>query len=473
MLLLGGKMTGSKSRKGAALILSMIFVLIFSALAASIATFSGTNVQISDNQRQANRALVSAQSGLEVMRYYLSGIKVSGSIAPADRLQAVADQLRSKLNSAGTNIVPSYDADASTEKVTVPSVLLDSEAGQAFSAVIIAYGPDYDSLTMDITGTSRTGTSRQVGKKIRVNFNFATIGNTVFDFGIASKGPVEMHGSVEVEGFNNAIEASVYIESEKSNLALEMIGKSSIAGEVKIVNPLAIVALSNASSIYGKTGEDARKHVYIGVPSCDFPTPYPANFEQYVTNTFDPKTNTATNITLENIRIPSGTNPSFSGNVVIRGLTFIEAPNVVRFSGDAQITGIIIGNGDVDSPDAENRIEFLGTVNSYSVSELPDEGFGQLKKEAGTFILAPGFSVCFGGNFQAINGVIAASGVQFFGNAGGIINGSVVNYGQAAMNLDGNTDLVFNRSGIAKNPAGFEPTKVLEFLSSSYSEPSF
>jgi hypothetical protein len=87
--------------------------------------------------------------------------------------------------------------------------------------------------------------------------------------------------------------------------------------------------------------------------------------------------------------------------------------------------------------------------------------------------LAPGFSVCFGGNFQAINGVIAASGVQFFGNAGGTINGSVVNYGQTAMNLDGNTDLVFNRSGIAKNPAGFEPSKVLQFLPASYCEPAF
>lgn len=459
-------MTGIKSRKGAALILSMIFVLIFSALAASIATFSGTNVQISDNQRHANQALVSAQSGLEVMRYHLSGIKVSGTVEPANRLQAIALQLRSKLSSAGiTNIVSSYDA--STKTVTVPSVPLDSKSGQAFNAVI-AYGPDYDSLTMDITGTSR-----QVSKRIRVNFNFATIGNTVFDFGIASKGPVQMQGSVEVEGFNEAIEASVYIESENSNLALEMIGKSSIAGEVKIVNPLASVALSKASSIYGKTGEDARKHVYIGVQPCDFPTPYPANFEQYVTNTFDPKTNTATNITLENIRIPAGTNPSFSGNVVIRGLTFVEAPNVVRFSGNAQITGIIIGNGELDYPAAENRIEFLGTVNSYGVAALPDEGFGQLKKETGTFILAPGFSVRFGGNFQAINGVIAASGVQFFGNAGGTINGSVVNYGQSPMTLQGNTDLVFNRSGLTKNPAGFEPTNVLEFLPSSYSEPSF
>ena len=459
-------MSRIRSRKGAALILSIIFVLIFSALAASIATLSTTNVQVSNNQRHANRALVSAQSGLEVMRYYLSGIKVSGTVAPANRLQAIAAQLQNKLSSSGiTNIVSSYDDSAKT--VTVPSWLLSSESSQAFNAVI-AYGDNYDSLIMDITGTSR-----QVSKRIRVGFNFATFGNTVFDFGIASKGPVRMHGSVEVEGFNEAIEASVYIESENSNLALEMIGKSSIAGEVKIVNPIASVDVSNASSIYGEKGEEALQHVYIGVPPCDFPAPYPANFEQYVANTFDPATDTAANITLENIRIPAGTNPSFSGNVVIRGLVFVEPPNVVRFSGNAQITGIIVGNGDLDNPAAENQIEFLGTVNSYCVSELPDEGFSELKKEAGTFILAPGFGVRFGGNFQTLNGVIAASSIEFFGNAGGTINGSVVNYGQAAMNLDGNTDLVFNRSGIAKNPAGFEPTKVLQFLPTSYCEPAF
>jgi Tfp pilus assembly protein PilX len=455
-----------RSRKGAALILSMMFVLIFSALAASIATFSATNIQVSDNQRQANRALVSAQSGLEVMRYYLSGIKVSGTVAPANRLQSIAAQLQSKLSSAaGTYIAASYDASAKT--VTVPSVLLSSESGQAFNAVI-AYGDDYDSLTMDITGSSG-----QIARKIRTSFNFGTIGSTVFDFGIASKGPVQMHGSVEVEGFNEAIEASVYIESENSNLALEMIGKSSIAGKVSIVNSNAFVDISNASSVYGQKGAAALQHVYIGVPPCDFPTPYPANFEQYIVNTFNPATDTTANITLENIRIPAGVNPSFSGNVVIRGLAFIEAPNIVRFSGNAQITGIIVGKGDLNYPAAENRIEFLGTVNSYGVAALPDEGFSGLKKEAGTFILAPGFGVCFGGNFQAINGVIAASSIEFFGNAGGTINGSVVNYGQTAMNLDGNTDLVFNRSGVAKNPAGFEPTKLLQFLPASYCEPPF
>jgi hypothetical protein len=109
-------------------------------------------------------------------------------------------------------------------------------------------------------------------------------------------------------------------------------------------------------------------------------------------------------------------------------------------------------------------------VDSHSVSELPDQEFSELKQETGTFLLAPGFSVSFGGNFATINGVIAAGGVNFFGNAGGTINGSVVNYAETPMELDGNTDLIFNRSGTDKNPAGFEPSKILTFQPSSYSE---
>jgi hypothetical protein len=43
----------------------MIFVLIFAALAVSMASLSGVNVQISDNQRKVNSALSAAQSGLQ------------------------------------------------------------------------------------------------------------------------------------------------------------------------------------------------------------------------------------------------------------------------------------------------------------------------------------------------------------------------------------------------------------------------
>jgi Tfp pilus assembly protein PilX len=57
------------NHRGAVIIISMIFVLIFSALAVSMATLSSTNVQLASNQHKVNSTLSAAQSGLEVMKY--------------------------------------------------------------------------------------------------------------------------------------------------------------------------------------------------------------------------------------------------------------------------------------------------------------------------------------------------------------------------------------------------------------------
>lgn len=451
-----------RKRRGAALIIAMIFVLIFSALAVSMAAMSGTNVQLSDNQHNINSALSAAQSGLEIMRYYLSGMSISGEVPPADKLATVAANLYS-------NLYAYYDdTDPNNPIVNIPSVILNSQSNQTFS-VTISYGADFDTLQIDILGNNDW-----FNRNIRVNFNLATIGSGVFNFGIATKGSLHMSGNVDIEGLNEDIEASVYIESENDNNALIMNGKSAISGSVSIINPNANVDISNSSSIGGESGDDALNHVDFNAPSFEFPVPRPADFEHYIENTLDPETDTTVNLTLTNVRILAGTNPHFSGNVIIEGIMFIESPNIVKFSGNIDITGIIIADGDFDSPSSENRLEFRGNITSQSVSELPDEGFSDLKQETGTFLLAPGFSASFGGNFETLNGVIAASGIEFFGNAGGTINGSVINYADTPMTLSGNTNLVFNSSGTEENPAGFMPmpSRVLEFLPSTYSEPT-
>jgi len=54
---------------------------------------------------------------------------------------------------------------------------------------------------------------------------------------------------------------------------------------------------------------------------------------------------TSADATFENIRVVAGTNPNFTGHATLKGIVFIEAPNVVTFSGGTTITGIIIGNG--------------------------------------------------------------------------------------------------------------------------------
>jgi len=450
-------------RAGAALIMSMIFVLIFSSLGLALFAMSSTNVQVAENQQQANRALASAYSGLEVLRYYLMDITVPASVAQEDRLQRVANELQSAFAVAqATNMSVSYDA--GTHTITTGDVALNSQTSQNFAATL-GFGADYDTVNLVVTGCSGN-----VNKRIGINYNFATIGNPIFDWGIATKGPLNMQGNVEVEGYNHNIEASVYIESLNSVLALEMTGKSAIAGKVTIANSTATVDIGTSSSVHGAQGEAAMEYITIGETPCEFPTPNPAQFETYIQHTFNPAVDPTSNVTLTNVEIPADTNPSFSGNATIRGIMYIRAPNVVSFTGNAEVHGLILAEGDLEYPSTSNVLDFGGTVNSYDVSTLPEGEFGGLIEETGTFILAPGFSCCFRGDFETLNGVIAASGVEFQGNAGGTINGSVINYSDDCMSLAGNTDLIFNRSGMEECPAGFEPTKVLEYVPNTYAE---
>jgi hypothetical protein len=84
----------ARKRHGAVLILSMIFVLVFSALAVSFSAFSGTNVQLGENQRKANQALASAESGMEIIRFWLDGIYVPSIVAESQRKPEIPVHLR-------------------------------------------------------------------------------------------------------------------------------------------------------------------------------------------------------------------------------------------------------------------------------------------------------------------------------------------------------------------------------------------
>ena len=441
----------------------MIFLCVFSALAISLSSLSGSNVQIADNQHKVNRALESAHSGLEVMRFWVGRVYMPGTTTPNNRFTALANFMQNDLDLTGvTNIPFAADVDCVSIGNENNPVMLDTSTSRSFSATI---QPDANGLQMDITGSARA-----IEKTIRVNYNFGTRAHTVFDYGVATKGPLSLQGNIEMSGANVELDAGVYIESEDAN-ALSIIGNSSIAGDVSITNSDADVVLQGGqASIGGETGQDAiDNHVTTGVPPTEFPVPIPSYFEHYVQNTYDPN-NVLTEY--ENVRIPAGTDPITFASVTFRGVVFIEAPNVITFSGNTEITGIIVGNGDLSDNSGTNRIIFLGDVTSYPVSDLPesDPAFDQLREETGTFLMAPGFSASFGGSFETLNGAIAANGIDFFGNAGGTIDGSILNYSDTPMTLTGNSDLFFNRSGTDQMPAGFGPEIILFYMPRSYSE---
>jgi len=457
----GEKLT-HKERGGSSLIISMIFLLVFSAMTVSMVSMSDTSVQMAHNHQEANNALASAESGLEIIRYYLSSLRVSGSVSPQNRLQTLASSLQSTLAAGG--ITTSYDAGSNI--ISISTIVLDSQSNQNFTASI-GYGGDFDTLQLDVTGSGG-----QFSRKIRANFGFASAASGVFDFGVATRGPLSLAGNASLEGLNEPSEANVYIESTDENEALAMTGNPEIAGDVSISNPNAYVTLGSNCSIGGQTGQDAEdNHVSTGVPTMELPGVDISIFEPYAINIVDLSTTTNGNISFENIRIIEGTDPVFSGNIDINGVVYIESPNHVIFSGNTTIIGVVVAEGDLDFPEAGDQIEFTGNLSSQSVSQLPaGPTFDGLRDKTDTFILAPGFSLAFSGNFNTINGAIAANGVSFSGNAGGTVTNSVINYSDTEMTLSGNTTLQFDRSGEQTNPTGFVADNILEFQPESYVE---
>jgi Tfp pilus assembly protein PilX len=452
-----------RNGRGAVMIVSLVLLMVFSSLAICIASMSGSNIQLAENLHSANRARACAESGFDVVRYWLSRVTIPGYASTEQRLNSIANSLQEKLAAESiTNVSVSFNESS----IIIPSVLMDSADGSGFSAVITL--PDSETICVNVTGFSG-----QMTRDISGCYNFNMIGHSIFDYGVATKGPLSLSGNVELDGVNVSVEANVFIESESSNLALSIVGNSQIAGNVKIVNSAASVYIQGGhAGIGGETGQDAvDNHVSFGVPATDFPVPEPSMFEQYTTTVIDTINHTYSDGTFENVRIKANSNPVFSGHTTLKGIVFIETPNVIRFSGNADITGIIIGDGDITDNSCQNQMVFSGNVESHPISELPDEPqFTELRDFSGTFIMAPGFGLSFGGNFNALCGVIAGNGIDFSGNAGGIINGTIINYSEEEMTLSGNSDLSFNHSGIAEAPAGFIPEYTMTYNPASYME---
>jgi len=90
------------------------------------------------------------------------------------------------------------------------------------------------------------------------------------------------------------------------------------------------------------------------------------------------------------------------------------------------------------------------------------------KNSHGRFALTTKRLLCF--SIEAIIYVEAPNVINFSGNAGGTINGTVINYADTPITLTGNSGLYFNKSGIEESPAGFLPNEMMQFQQNSCSE---
>jgi len=446
-------------RRGAVLIVSMIFVVIFSALAVSMAALSAANAQLASNQHKVGSALANATSGMEVQRYWLSRVVMPSSTPPANYFSTIVNTVQADLADSNiTNITLNAGG-------TIPAVALDSPTGQHFNGQILV-----NDANPNVLRAYTTGGNGQVTRTIGVAFDIEPYQHPIFNYGLATKGPLCYTGNPTMTVANAAWEADMYIESSANPVALFVAGNTKFAGDVLVGNPLANVDFAGDVIIGGDHGQPAiDNHVSIGVDPVEFPTPDTARFRPYATGTvIDSSTDLSTGMTLTNATIAAGTNPNFLSSVIINGILFIESPNVVTFGRNVALRGIIVGEGDLTADPVTDRIDILG--NFASASYPAGAEFDTIRGEVGSSIVAPGFAMSFQGNFSTLEGVVAVSGIHFSGNVAALIKGTIINYSDTPMVIEGNASMNFDRAGSTKVPAGFDTLRVLTYNPSYYEE---
>jgi len=450
------KKSARLNRRGAVLIISMTFVLIFSALAVSMATLSGTNVQLASNQHKVDCAIASTESGQEAMRYWLTRVEIPSSTPSSNYFGTIVSILQNDLtDNSISNITVHNDG-------SITPVVLDSASGQGFEGDLIDDSND-NILQLQVTGGG------EITRTIRVHYDIEPYEYPIFDFGLATKGPVHFLGNPTVRGINSNNEADIFIDSQSTNLAMLVTGNTNFDGDISIANSTANADFWGDVQIGGDTGQTAiDNHVTIGAETPEFPVPDTQHFQQYATgDVIDSSTDLTNSMTLTNAIIEANTNPNFEGNITIEGILYIEQPNIVTFERNVALNGMIVGDGDAYNP-GTNSISFLGNfaANSYpSGSE-----FDAIRSETGSSIVAPGFAASFAGNFAALGGVMAVSGAHFSGNVSAVVKGTIINYSENPTTVMGNATLNFDRSDNITVPAGFDTHRILTYKPSSYEE---
>jgi len=447
---------------GSALIISMIFIVICSALALSLAAMSGSNTQLANNQHKVDCALASAESGLDIQRYWLTPVMMPSSTSPSNYFSTVVDTIQYDLDANSiSNIVLHNDG-------SIDAVDLDSLSGQTFSGQISADANDL--YTLHVYSTGGNG---QITRTIKVEYTIEPYEHPIFNYGLATKGPLNFTGNPTITAVNEAWEADLYVESSSSLTSISVAGNTNFDGEIQIGNAAANVDFAGAVQIAGDTGQEAiDNHVTIGSEPVDFPTPDTDRFRPYaIGDVIDASTDLGsyTNI-LVNCSIAAGTNPIFPKSVIIQGVLFVESPNIIIFTRNVALEGVIVADGDLDIPGTD-RIDFLGNFASGPYPAGIE--FDAIRAEEGSSIVAPGFSASFQGNFSTLEGVVALSGVTFSGNVNAQIKGTLINYSDTPMIVEGNAVMNFDRVSSTKVPAGFDTFRVLTYNPSSYSEGAF
>jgi hypothetical protein len=444
--------------RGIAFLITLIFLALFASLAVAIAACADANLTIAHNRIEGQQAAAFAGTGIQMMQASLGGMPASGA-ADATAMHAL---IRSHLVSefAGSAMLNTSAITSNSSSVTLPAMSLtraDGASGQV-NVAIQASGGSQDNTTVTIRSTATYGAaSRSATYNLTVQRGSTVLNN----FAVASKSAISMTGNAQIIGLNSPSEANIVSDTYSTQNAIQLTGNVNIAGDAIVVNPDGRISKTSNVTIGGSQT--------IGATEPQWPQVDITPFKQYATNTYSGSG--SGDLTLSNIVIPPNTNPTFSGNTTIRGVVYIQPPNKVTFSGNTTIIGVIVADPPAVDNLTANQVKFTGNISTSGVENLPAGAtYDGLRDLTGAFLLTPGFSAQFTGNFNTVNGCMVASEFKFTGNAGGTVRGGIVNLRDSTFQMTGDARLVIDRQHAVQDPAGIVSSTTLVCVSGSYAE---
>lgn len=459
---MGARAYNRHRRSGFAVIMALLVILLCATLAVTWVNSSTLNLAQADSFRKIGGAQLAAESGLQFMTYQLQHMNVTAGSSGQALLDNLAAALGARLN--GTATLGGGNIAYNGAAITTPAISFGDDERTFTATLSLA---DNDKIALRITGLCGP-----VRRALGMDFAAISGDSPVFDFGIASRSPVELTGNASVKGKNSVLEARILSATNETE-AFDLTGNITLQGDIYTTNPGATVSMSGNVSIGGVSSNSPAifDHIHCGMGVGEFPEVDPTVFEPFATNIVDSSTSTSGNKTFTNIRIKAGTNKTFSGNITLKGVIFIEKPNKVTFSGNTTFQGVIVTQDAGDNVYTDNTVKFTGNVAVTGVETLPDTAeFHTLRTMPGAFILAPGFGLSFTGNFGTVSGCMAADSFTFTGNAGGTIRGGIINYSDSRFKLAGNSSVIIDRDGTPNTPPGFIMSLTLVISPDSYAE---
>lgn len=386
-----------RRRRGVAALVSLVFISLLTVLALGIYSSSNLSIQVVANEKQVRVAQLAAESGMEFVRYQLASISVPYNTPQNQLFTAVTDDLKTQLNGTATLGGQSIEISGNTAYIPArnqPPITIGNGSG-SFRAQVTSQGTH---LLVRTTGIDETGNFE---RDIQLEYAIAMHASNIFDFGVASKGPISMNGNVSIRGtLGNEVFGSVLVVSDNYTTPLVMIGNASISGDVSLTrtNPQSI-SVGSSSTIAGltKTHSNFWTHVHEKVKEPEFPVVDTTVYKTYATNVLDSSSASATTYV--------GGSGDAAGFV---GLSYLNIQNNCTVQGFDSVNSPTLGSvsilGQTNGGSNMNGVTFRGELNYKTTLSRNNATITKTKKVNSTL---------------AFNNVVKPSGLTDLGNYNG------------------------------------------------------